>query len=53
MLHNEDLTLVKVDAKLIWTAKRVEGRKSRYFMGLEFTRLESQVRERIQSFVNG
>lgn len=52
LLHNEDAELVEVDAKLVWTQRRVENREKLYYMGLEFTKLASDVRALIERFVN-
>ncbi len=52
LLHNENSALVEVDAKLVWTHQRKENRQSLYYMGLEFTRLDAEVRQKIERFVN-
>lgn len=52
LLHNEDAELVEVDAKLLWTQRRVERSQKLYYMGLEFTNLNSQAQGLIQRFVD-
>ena len=52
LLHNENAELVELDAKLVWTQRRVVDRQKLYYMGLEFTNLSAQAHDLIQRFIN-
>ena len=52
LLHNSNAELVEVDAKLLWTQRRIEGQGKIYYMGLQFTRLTTDAKEKIQRFVD-
>lgn len=53
LLHNDNTTLLTLDAKLVWTNPKTENHHKIYYMGLEFTRLDPEAKEKIQRFVDG
>lgn len=53
LLHNEDTALLTLDAKLVWTRQQIENHQKIYYMGLEFTKLDPEAREKIQRVVDG
>ncbi len=53
LLHNDNTALLTLDAKLVWTRPQNENRHKIYYMGLEFTKLDSEAKDKIQRFVDG
>lgn len=51
VLRDGGYHLLKVEARLVWISKVVEHQKERFFMGFEFTKLDPEIREKIQQFL--